>query len=1519
MNASRRRTRLVIAVAVCLIAAITFAFRTAPPSSVARMPAALRTLTGTASSCSITEGQTGGTCVITISPAAPAGSSLTFSVAAQTKGTATTAFSPVDATGRAPGGTGADISLTGSTTNTTTVAIATGATSVAFPVTAIDDAYTELDKTIVATISGATGITIDSSAATATITIVDNDRTGIFPVANYGAIPDDGLSDSSAIQAAVAAANASGRGVVTFASGQYDTTPATSGPIRPNPGIAMSGAGDRATILRRAALQCGAAPVVKPKCAVQDVKVDQWNSASDSPWLVISNLIVDGNNSNQATYKDFRQEHAHLFYFTGAIDTSTARAYNTGRLRVITQHVTTRSSVADGISYHVNVEGRDWDTRGEGNFRGHLVMTGGNSVMQWWDFTTTHGGQTGLTENTGIDIEVDAYGKHPSKGLTVDSYVDIRHAVVDADLDASTYLPPDWMGACFTPTGTTQCGTGSTITIDDLQMQPDEGGYYQTGGAIFLGVMRSQDTLTITNSTLRWGGHNKYNESVVWLNQGTINIVDTANIIGDYTYPSHDSAYTPPSLRVQSMGETFSGGTFNLVRSSFTAEAAPNAPPSKCATERMNPSKPAINWASVTLIGTGWCGSGAGYTGGTVNISTAAPGVPTTTTIATTTTTTPDANTNDDAAGAFVFTPSASSGPATTTTTTTTTPTTTTTTPAPTRVELESCTLGGNVIVNSSGPTGQSGSAVFGNNSVGGGTTASCTISAPSAGSYGLTIRYQNAASYSRPVSVNGSALSAPSGPTFPLTSNAWSTLTLTVTLASGSNTIVIDTSYQWFDWLEISAAGGGTTTTTSATTTTTAPPTTTTTPPSEATGWVAYGPTLGIYDTADYNWTNHTTSYTGATATIVWSGTAATLYGVVGPTLGKATVAVDGGSPTTIDLYAATAARQQPIWSTTGLSNTAHTIVVTVLGEKNSSSTGYYVVLDKLVWTGSVTTTTAPTTTTTIPSTFAAPRTTAWSDTFSSFDPSDTATARTWQQNAHWQNAEIGYIDFAGSGSWNANLWQSLAKTSGGSGVLNPFSVSGGVLTITNTPTNSDYAAAIGASATAQGQCGASACTAPGRTGGMLITDRRSNTFLGGYFELTAKMPDAANSAGMFPAFWLYAADGQTNAQGKGDAEIDVWEMFGFADAKTFTSTVHFVNNAHVAVQPARTVGTYTIADPTAWHTWGFDWRLATDPGGAALRWYLDGTLLYEVTGADAAWFDTPMSMRINVAADANWFPAGRRVDGTTSAAWRLQVDQVTWTPTSPTTSPTTTLPPAGAGCVRWEAESSVTRAAWPLGSTIADASGGSYVGDTNLAGSATWTASTPGGSYTIAMRAAGGTGGASRRLSVNSGSPGFVAFPQTTGWQWVQMPGTWTLPAGASSIRLETDNAVSGALSIDTIELCPASTVSTTTAVTTTTAPAGYRTVTISAFVDANGNGRRDGREAAMPRTRWQIVDPTGAVIARGTLGTSPATATVPAGVGWTVRFTAPLRLTTPSIVALPPQSSTAVAAGGCCIRRL
>ena len=66
------------------------------------------------------------------------------------------------------------------------------------------------------------------------------------------------------------------------------------------------------------------------------------------------------------------------------------------------------------------------------------------------------------------------------------------------------------------------------------------------------------------------------------------------------------------------------------------------------------------------------------------------------------------------------------------------------------------------------------------------------------------------------------------------------------------------------------------------------------------------------------------------------------------GPDQGKASVTIDGVNKGTVDLYAASPATLNQVYS--GLSNAAHTVVIKVLHTKNTASSNYNVRLDAFV-----------------------------------------------------------------------------------------------------------------------------------------------------------------------------------------------------------------------------------------------------------------------------------------------------------------------------------------------------------------------------------------------------------------------------------------------------------------------------------------------------------------------------------------------------------------------------------------
>ncbi|QMU69800.1 right-handed parallel beta-helix repeat-containing protein [Streptacidiphilus sp. P02-A3a] len=97
----------------------------------------------------------------------------------------------------------------------------------------------------------------------------------------------------------------------------------------------------------------------------------------------------------------------------------------------------------------------------------------------------------------------------------------------------------------------------------------------------------------------------------------------------------------------------------------------------------------------------------------------------------------------------------------------------------------------------------------------------------------------------------------------------------------------------------------------------------------------------------------NNSNSYddtTGASLSFTFTGTAIQYHAVTDTEHGIASVSVDGGPATLVDLYAATRKGDVDVWNSKPLAEGTHTLTITVTGTKNAASTGTYVTLDRLV-----------------------------------------------------------------------------------------------------------------------------------------------------------------------------------------------------------------------------------------------------------------------------------------------------------------------------------------------------------------------------------------------------------------------------------------------------------------------------------------------------------------------------------------------------------------------------------------
>jgi hypothetical protein len=88
-------------------------------------------------------------------------------------------------------------------------------------------------------------------------------------------------------------------------------------------------------------------------------------------------------------------------------------------------------------------------------------------------------------------------------------------------------------------------------------------------------------------------------------------------------------------------------------------------------------------------------------------------------------------------------------------------------------------------------------------------------------------------------------------------------------------------------------------------------------------------------------------TQAAGETLTLPFRGTAIDWIGYRGPDAGIATVRIDGGAATEVDMYFPIATYQPVVFTATGLADVNHTLTITATGRKNAASSAARVVVD--------------------------------------------------------------------------------------------------------------------------------------------------------------------------------------------------------------------------------------------------------------------------------------------------------------------------------------------------------------------------------------------------------------------------------------------------------------------------------------------------------------------------------------------------------------------------------------------
>jgi hypothetical protein len=107
--------------------------------------------------------------------------------------------------------------------------------------------------------------------------------------------------------------------------------------------------------------------------------------------------------------------------------------------------------------------------------------------------------------------------------------------------------------------------------------------------------------------------------------------------------------------------------------------------------------------------------------------------------------------------------------------------------------------------------------------------------------------------------------------------------------------------------------------------------------------GW---GRTTGVPDM--FNGTANWSHVAGATATFRFTGTQVALHAVRDVDQGRMTIAVDGGTPVTVDDYAPARNASGVVWTSPVLAAGPHTLTIVNTGQRNPASTGINIALDR-------------------------------------------------------------------------------------------------------------------------------------------------------------------------------------------------------------------------------------------------------------------------------------------------------------------------------------------------------------------------------------------------------------------------------------------------------------------------------------------------------------------------------------------------------------------------------------------
>jgi hypothetical protein len=101
------------------------------------------------------------------------------------------------------------------------------------------------------------------------------------------------------------------------------------------------------------------------------------------------------------------------------------------------------------------------------------------------------------------------------------------------------------------------------------------------------------------------------------------------------------------------------------------------------------------------------------------------------------------------------------------------------------------------------------------------------------------------------------------------------------------------------------------------------------------------------------YDGTNSWANSSGDKVTFTFVGTQITFYGITDPGHGIGAVSIDGGTSTNVDFYSASRTGNVPLWTSPVLPAGTHTLTLAWTGQKNPSSSGTFITVDRVSFQG--------------------------------------------------------------------------------------------------------------------------------------------------------------------------------------------------------------------------------------------------------------------------------------------------------------------------------------------------------------------------------------------------------------------------------------------------------------------------------------------------------------------------------------------------------------------------------------